>query len=136
MNQQEIITIPIFPMGMISAFLIASPDGYVLVDSGVPGSEGKIVKGLKKHGLTFEDITLIVITHAHGDHAGNASKLRELCQAPLLAHEADLPYYLRERDMEYCPTGWFGRLFLKTGVPLRSSAFLFSPTTRLRQILF
>ncbi len=117
MEEQHIITIPILPMGMINAFLVASSDGYILVDSGVPNSEGKIGKVLKRRGLTFRDIKLIVVTHAHGDHAGSARKLQELCQAPVLAHEADLPYYQGEKEMHYCPTGRFGQLLLKTGVP-------------------
>ena len=106
-------------MGMMNAFLIASSKGNILVDSGIPNSEEKIGKALKEKGLTFRDINLIVITHAHGDHAGSAYRVRQFSQAPILAHEADLPYYRQEKAMTYCATGWFGRLFIKSGRPLR-----------------
>ncbi len=99
--------------------MAANPDGYILVDCGIPNSETKIGNALKQNGLAFTDINLIVVTHAHGDHAGSAFKLRELCQAPVLAHQADLPYYLLEKKMQFCSTGLFGKQLLKTGIPLQ-----------------
>ncbi|OUS24006.1 MBL fold metallo-hydrolase [Gammaproteobacteria bacterium 45_16_T64] len=118
MKDIDIIRIPILPMGMVNAYLVASTNGYILVDAGIPNSENKIGKALKRHGLTFRDIKLIVITHAHADHAGSAYKIQKYSRAPIVAHEADLPYYLREKAMTYCTTGWFGRFFIKTGIPL------------------
>ncbi len=58
-----------------------------------------------------------MITHAHVDHAGGAAELRERSAAPIIAHEADLPYYRREKQMTFCPTGNVGRHFLKTPLP-------------------
>ncbi len=113
----QIIRIPILPFGMVNAYLIRGDDGCVLVDAGVPGSESKIEKVLTRYGLSFRDIKLIVITHAHVDHAGSAFDLRELCQAPIVAHTKDVKHFIREVPMSYCPTGWVGRLFLKSSVP-------------------
>ena len=104
-------------MGMINAYLIAVDYGYVLIDSGIPNSEKKIGNVLKQNGADFSDIKLIIITHAHADHAGSAAAVRKLSGAPVLAHEGDLPYFQQEKPMTHCPTGWFGRLFLKTGRP-------------------
>jgi Zn-dependent hydrolases, including glyoxylases len=72
---------------------------------------------LHKHGLTFQDIKLIVVTHAHTDHAGSAARIRELSGAPILAHQDDTDYYSRKLPMTYCTTSWVGRLFVKTPVP-------------------
>ena len=55
-----------------------------------------------------------MVTHAHVDHAGSAYALRELSQAPIVAHADDTRHFSREAPMTLCPTGWFGRLFLKT----------------------
>ncbi|HEU4842906.1 MAG TPA: MBL fold metallo-hydrolase [Burkholderiaceae bacterium] len=114
MNAAHIIRIPILPFGMVNAHLIRGPQGCVLVDTGLPGSEGKIGKVLARQGLSFRDIRLIVITHAHVDHAGSAARLRELSGAPIVAHAGDLPHLRRELPMTFCATGWFGRLFLRT----------------------
>lgn len=119
MTEPRIVTIPILPMGMINAFLVTGPGGNILVDSGRPNSEERFGRVLNQQGLTWRDIDLIVITHAHADHAGSAFKLQQLCQAPLVAHEADLPYYHQEKAMTYCPTSRFASFFLKTGIPLK-----------------
>lgn len=116
MSDYQVIRVPILPFGLVNAHLVKGPSGCILVDTGLPGSERKIGKVLKSLGLTFSDIKLIVITHAHVDHAGGAAKLRSLSQAPIVAHEGDLKYYLREQPMNFCSTGWFGRLFIKTGL--------------------
>jgi glyoxylase-like metal-dependent hydrolase (beta-lactamase superfamily II) len=67
-----------------------------------PGDDiDQIVKLIQKHGLTVKKI---VITHAHIDHIGGASKLRALTGAPVVMHEADK--MLSERlDIQ---AGWLG----------------------------
>jgi glyoxylase-like metal-dependent hydrolase (beta-lactamase superfamily II) len=117
MSTAEIIRIPILPLGMVNAHVIKSDRGCVLVDAGIPGSERKIARVLARNGLSFKDIKLIIITHAHTDHAGSAARLRQLSGAPLLAHEADADFYCRKEPMTFCPTGRFGRFFLKTPLP-------------------
>ncbi|WP_284645959.1 MBL fold metallo-hydrolase [Paenibacillus silviterrae] len=115
MKNVSIVRIPILPMHMVNAYLLRGPDGCVLVDAGIPASEQKIGRALAKERLTFKDIKLIIITHAHVDHAGSAARLRELTGAPILAHEDDAKHYNREEEMTFCPTGRFARLFFKTG---------------------
>lgn len=117
MFQTQIITIPILPLGMVNAHLIRSEAGCVLIDAGIPGSERKIGRVLAQHGLTFRDIKLIVVTHAHTDHAGSAARVRALSGAPILAHQDDADFYSRKEPMTYCATSWVGKLFLKTPVP-------------------
>ncbi|WP_134685229.1 MBL fold metallo-hydrolase [Brevibacillus migulae] len=119
MNKVKIVRIPILPLHVVNAHLLIGPDGCVLVDAGVPGSEQKIGRALAKEKLTFKDIKLIIITHAHVDHAGSAARLRELTGAPILAHEGDATHYSREEEMTFCPTGRFARLFYKTGFILQ-----------------
>jgi hydroxyacylglutathione hydrolase len=111
------IRIPILPLGVVNAHLIQSPQGCILVDAGIPGSERRIGRVLARHGLSFADIKLIVVTRAHTDHAGSAARLRALSGAPILAHEADADFYGRKRPMTSCPTGLVGRLFLRTPAP-------------------
>ncbi|NWA28744.1 MBL fold metallo-hydrolase [Pseudomonas gingeri] len=117
MNEHQIITVPILPFGMVHCHLVIGAKGCVLVDTGIPGSEAKIERVLKQHGRTLSDITLIVVTHAHTDHAGSAARLRELTGAPIMAHAADLDYYERRKEMTYCVAHWWGPLFLRSGVP-------------------
>ena len=45
-----------------------------------------------------------------------ANYIRELSGAPIVAHVGDAKHYSGEAPMTFCPTGWFGRVFLKTGL--------------------
>ncbi|HYD63791.1 MAG TPA: MBL fold metallo-hydrolase [Noviherbaspirillum sp.] len=110
----SIVRIPILPFGLVNAHLIFAPHGSILVDAGLPGSERKIERVLATMGVSFDHIKLIVITHAHVDHAGSAARIRDLSGAPIVAHKGDAEHFSRETPMTFCPTGWFGRLFIKT----------------------
>jgi glyoxylase-like metal-dependent hydrolase (beta-lactamase superfamily II) len=115
-SASKVTRVPILPFGLVNAHIVKTAEGCILVDTGLPGSERKIGKALNKLGMTFSDIILIIVTHAHVDHAGSAARLRELSGAPILAHAADANYYSRAAAMTFCPTGWFGHLFIKTNL--------------------
>ena len=117
MFSTNIVRIPIFPLKMVNAYLIRSDTGGVLVDTGLPGSERKIARVLANNGMSFKDIKLIIVTHAHTDHAGSAARLRELSGAPILGHQDDADFYSRKEPMTYCPTSWGGKLLLKSPLP-------------------
>lgn len=117
MTDPKIIRVPILPFDMVNAHLVCGSNGCVLVDAGIPGSEKHVERVLSKHGRTFKDIKLIVITHAHVDHAGSAYAIRKLSGAAIVAHANDMQHYSGEVPMTLCPTGWAGRLFLRTPVP-------------------
>ncbi|MBF2709906.1 MBL fold metallo-hydrolase [Flavobacterium soyangense] len=86
---KEIIQLSIFPFGMINCFLIKGEKKHVLVDTGVPNSEKKIIKQLKKHGIKLDDIGLILVTHGHIDHFGSAKELKDILKVPILMHNLD-----------------------------------------------
>ena len=119
MQDPRIVRVPILPLGLVNAHLVLGERACLVVDTGLPGSEGRIERALLEQGRTLRDITLILVTHAHVDHAGSAAALRELSGAPIVAHEGDLPHLRREVPMSFCPTGWFGRLFLRTRLMLQ-----------------
>ena len=73
----RIVRVPILPLKIVNAHLLIGSDGCLLIDAGLPGFAAKVGKVLSKHGLTFQDIKGIVITHAHVNHAGGAAELRE-----------------------------------------------------------
>jgi glyoxylase-like metal-dependent hydrolase (beta-lactamase superfamily II) len=52
----------------ILAFLLRSPEGAVLIDAGLGG--GAVEKVLKEIGVAPEEISLVLLTHLHGDHLG------------------------------------------------------------------
>src|SRR4051812_312909 len=54
----------------LSALLITSDAGHVLIDAGLPESAAPIMANIRALGFRVEDIKLIVNSHAHYDHAG------------------------------------------------------------------
>jgi hydroxyacylglutathione hydrolase len=75
------------PVKMAWAYLIESETGLVLIDTGAPHSEERVLR--KMRSLGRDDLKLIFITHAHLDHYGSAAALRRLTKAPIAIHRAD-----------------------------------------------
>jgi metallo-beta-lactamase class B len=71
--------------GGISAVLITSPDGHILIDVGGPLSPPQVIEHIRKLGFKVEDIRYILNSHAHHDHAGGIAELQKLSGATVLA---------------------------------------------------
>ncbi len=72
-----------------NVYLVRQPEP-VLIDTGAPGDEGRILKWLAKQGVQPRDLKLIVLTHAHFDHAGSVAALKAATNAPVAVHRADV----------------------------------------------
>lgn len=68
-------------LGFVNAFLIEDKDGLTLIDTGVPGSDKKIVTYLKGIGKLPKDIKRILLTHSDPDHIGSLANLKKLSGA-------------------------------------------------------
>jgi metallo-beta-lactamase class B len=60
----------------LSAILLTSPQGHVLLDGALPESVPRIVENIAALGFRVEDIRLILNSHAHFDHAGGIAALQ------------------------------------------------------------
>ena len=71
-----------------NAWALAAGDGIVLVDCGMDldGSWRQLELTLGQCGLHVDDVRLVVGTHAHADHIGQAATLRERTGAPVWMH--------------------------------------------------
>jgi glyoxylase-like metal-dependent hydrolase (beta-lactamase superfamily II) len=63
-----------------------------LIDCGVAGSEHVIFEYLRSTGRTPEEITTLVLTHAHPDHIGAARAIKQATGCAVAAHRADQPW--------------------------------------------
>lgn len=113
MSAAQIIRVPILPFRMLNAHLLVGATGCVLVDAGVAGAAPRVGEALARAGRGWSDVKAIVVTHAHVDHAGSAAELRERSGALVIAHEAEIEHLTGRAPMTFCPTGWFGRLFVR-----------------------
>jgi metallo-beta-lactamase class B len=76
--------------GGISAVLITSSAGHILVDVGGPEAADQVVAHIRKLGFRVEDIRYILNSHAHQDHAGAIAGLQKLSGATVLASPASV----------------------------------------------
>jgi len=69
------------------AYIIENAKGLFLIDTGIPHQSKIILDFMEKLGR--KDLKLIIITHAHLDHYGNANILKALTGAPIAIHNLD-----------------------------------------------
>jgi len=70
--------------------ILIAEEELTLIDTGLPGSSGKIIDSIRSLGRSVEEIGLIIITHSHFDHLGGLAELRRLSKAKIAAHKADI----------------------------------------------
>lgn len=76
--------------GGISAVLIASSAGHILVDAGGPEAADQVAAHIRQLGFRVEDIRFILNSHVHFDHAGAVAALQKLSGATVLASPASV----------------------------------------------
>jgi glyoxylase-like metal-dependent hydrolase (beta-lactamase superfamily II) len=71
-----------------NAWAVRAGDGIVLVDTGVhePGSMAQLELALAMAGWQLEDVRLLVCTHAHSDHYGQAATILDRVGCELWMH--------------------------------------------------
>ena len=74
----------------ITSYLITTPKGHLLIDSGFIETVPQITASVKKLGFKPEDIKILLNSHAHYDHAGGLAELRRLTGAKLMISEPDV----------------------------------------------
>ena len=93
--------------GAIAAYLIPHTHGAVLVESGPGSTIPGLLAGLRAHGLTENDITDVLLTHIHLDHAGAAGWLARR-GARIHVHPAGAPHLLDPQKLLNSATRIYG----------------------------
>jgi metallo-beta-lactamase class B len=71
----------------LSALLITSDKGHILLDGGLPQSAPLIAANIETLGFKLADVKYILNSHAHWDHAGGIPALRRASGAAVVASE-------------------------------------------------
>ena len=79
----------------LSAILVTSPQGHVLLDGALPQSAPLIQKNIESLGFKMKDVKLILNSHAHFDHAGGIAALQKASGATV-AHSPHGAQVLRD----------------------------------------
>ncbi len=73
----------------LSSFLITSPQGHILLDSGLRATVPLIRRNVKALGFKMSDVRILINSHSHFDHAGGLAELKRLTGAKLMISEGD-----------------------------------------------
>lgn len=73
----------------IASFLITTPEGHFLLNSGTEETVALIRSGIEKLGFRFADIKVLLSGHAHIDHVGGHALIRQLTGARVMAMAGD-----------------------------------------------
>lgn len=73
----------------VSAYLITTPQGHILIDTGFEETVPIIQRGVEQLGFKLTDIKFILSSHAHIDHVGGHAQMKKLTGAQVVASAAD-----------------------------------------------
>jgi hydroxyacylglutathione hydrolase len=96
------------PLRLAKAFLVKE-DGAILIDTGCPGEEERIVAALRKHDVSPEKLRLVLHTHGHYDHCGSTAALKRFTAAPTAVHREDVHLLRRGMNDPLKPVGLAAR---------------------------
>jgi glyoxylase-like metal-dependent hydrolase (beta-lactamase superfamily II) len=74
----------------VNGFAFRDDDGQVtLLDCGIKRSPDRMTAALRTVGVDPDDVTRILLTHAHADHAGGAAEMSRRTSSPVSVHADD-----------------------------------------------
>ncbi len=72
-----------------NSYLVKTDKGCFLIDSGLAKKQEQLEHELSRAGCRPGDLRLIILTHGHLDHVGNAAHLREVYRSKIAMHIGD-----------------------------------------------
>src|ERR1700712_3177865 len=77
----------------VNGFMLRDDDGQVtLIDMGIASSGKKVIAALRSIGSDPSQVTRLMLTHCHPDHAGGAAYVAEQTGRPVDVHADDAEY--------------------------------------------
>jgi metallo-beta-lactamase class B len=73
----------------LSTYLITTDAGHILINTGLAETVPEIRKGVEELGFDFDDVEILLATHAHFDHVAGLAELKRLTGAQMMMSEAD-----------------------------------------------
>lgn len=70
----------------LTALLVQTAEGAVLLNGGMPQMADLLLQNLQRRGVAPQDLRLILLSHAHADHAGSIAALKRRTGASVVAN--------------------------------------------------
>src|SRR6188474_246752 len=75
----------------LASFLVTTPQGHILINTDYERNNAVIRDSVTKLGFKFEDIKIILGSHAHGDHMEGDALIKQMTGAQVMAMAEDVP---------------------------------------------
>jgi metallo-beta-lactamase class B len=75
----------------LATYLIATPAGHILINSDLEANIPLIRTSVEKLGFKFNDIKILLISHAHWDHDAGSALIKQITGAKYMVMDADVP---------------------------------------------
>jgi acetyl esterase/lipase len=73
----------------LATYLITTPDGHILINSGFERTVPLIQKSVESLGFKMKDVKILLASHAHSDHVAGHAKLQKLTGAKVFVMQGD-----------------------------------------------
>ena len=83
----------------IASYLITTPQGHILVDTGTTEMTPVITANVEKLGFKLRDIKIMLSSHAHFDHIGGHAAMKKLTGAQVMAIKQDAEALQAGKDL-------------------------------------
>src|SRR5512140_2773619 len=110
MARSDIVTLDLNFQGRphaIASYLIRTGDAVILIESGPGSTQMGLEAGLAKQGLSPRDVTHVLLTHIHLDHAGAAGWMARQ-GAQIYVHPLGAPHMLNPEKLIASATRIYG----------------------------
>lgn len=73
----------------LSTYLITTPQGHILINTGLAATVPQIKAGIEQLGFKLSDVKILSATHGHFDHVAGLAELQRLTHAKVVISEPD-----------------------------------------------
>ena len=82
---------PVYYVGTydLACFLITSPNGHILLNTGLADSAAQIQKNIESLGFKLSDVKMLLTNQAHFDHVAAMAAIKKATGAQMIATEGD-----------------------------------------------
>lgn len=102
----------------VNGFMLQDGDGQVtLIDMGIASSGRLVLAALSSIGSGPSDVTRLLLTHCHPDHAGGAARVSRETGLPVDIHAQDAEYVRSGTQPDSDPATRLGRLMSRLPNP-------------------
>jgi metallo-beta-lactamase class B len=74
----------------LAAYLVTTPEGHILINSNLEANVPMIRSSMESLGFKFNDLKILLISHAHSDHCGGSATIKRLTGAKYMVMEGDV----------------------------------------------